>query len=107
LHEALKAQLEMDAQGIYTQVIDLYSIKPINYEKLRLAITSDNIILVEDHFPEGGLGEAVISGLANYNYHFKHLAVTNQPMSGKPEELLAYENIDSNAICNEVKSGLL
>jgi len=102
LHEALKAQRLLKMQNIGIQVIDLYSLKPINFEKLKSAIKSSNIIMVEDHFPEGGLGEAVMSGLMNQNYKFIHLAVRNQPMSGKPEELLKYEEIDAEAIIKNI-----
>ncbi len=98
LQEALIAQEQLENQGTNIQVIDLYSIKPIDFEKLKQAIKSNNIVIVEDHFPQGGIGEAVMSGLINSNYKFKHLAVKKQPMSGLPAELLKHEELDSQAI---------
>ena len=66
-----------------------------------------NLIVVEDHFEEGGMYEAVSSALSSIeglpSYKLKSLAVKKMPRSGKPEELLAYEQIDSNAIIKKVK----
>jgi transketolase len=110
LHEALKAQKELANEEIETVVMDCYSIKPIDSKTINdLAKKIKNIIVVEDHYPAGGLGEAVLSALAeNFkfqisNFKFSHLAVRKTPHSGTPEELLAYEEIDSQAIINTVK----
>jgi transketolase len=104
LHEALKAQKELLADNIGIDVIDLYSIKPIDSAELKKATKGAKaIITVEDHYPEGGLGEAVRSALDNNGFEFYSLAVRKMPRSGKPAELLGYEEIDSGAIINLVK----
>jgi len=103
LFEALKAYEELKKIGISARIIDLYCIKPIDQETLNRAAGETGIIVtVEDHFAEGGLGEAVKSAVGqNCNVHM--LAVRKMPMSGKPDELLDYEEISSNAIIGLVK----
>ncbi len=104
LHESLKAQKELADQGIAVRVIDCYSVKPIDEETLRkTARETRAIIVVEDHYPEGGLGEAVKSALCQEKIPIYHLAVTKLPMSGKPEELLANEGIDAENIVKTVR----
>lgn len=108
LHEALKAYAELQKEGINIRVIDLYSIKPLDIETLKKAAKeTKNIITVEDHYIEGGIGEAVASALSSVDNlpscKFKSLAVSKMPRSGKPEELLAYEEIDSAAIVRAVR----
>lgn len=96
LHEALKAQKE-----IPIRVIDCYSVKPIDESALKKAVKETKaIIVVEDHYPEGGLGEAVMSVVGSVT----HLAVRKLPRSGKPEELLDYEGISAKAIIHAVKA---
>ena len=58
---------------------------------------------MEDHYPEGGLGEAVLSALASTPTPVQTLAVRRKPKSGKPEELLNYEEISARAIIRKVK----
>lgn len=102
LHEALKAQAVLEKSNIKTTVIDLYSIKPLDGDSLmRLAKKSGKVIVVEDHYPAGGIGEAI----AMTGIKFVHLCVRKTPMSGKPEELLRFEEIDSTAILNAVREG--
>lgn len=105
LHEALKAADQLSAAGVEVAVIDLYSIKPLDVATLTtIAKASQNkIITVEDHYREGGLGEAVASALAGTNIAVHMLAVTKLPRSGKPEELLAWAGIDAAAIIKKVK----
>ncbi len=108
VHEALKAFYELKKQGITTRVIDLYSIKPIDVATLqKAAVETKAIITVEDHYPQGGLGEAVLSALRHAKAHVVKLAVTKLPKSGKPQELLDYENIDKNSIIKAVKQVLV
>ena len=104
LFEALKAQKQLEAEGIGIRVIDMYSVKPIDEAALKKADKETKaIIVVEDHYPEGGLGEAVKSALADHpTVPIIHLAVTKTSRSGKPAELLAYEEIDANAIIKTV-----
>ncbi|MEJ2684674.1 MAG: transketolase [Candidatus Sulfobium sp.] len=104
LHEALAAYEELKKEGIGIRVIDLYSIKPVDTATLRKAGGVTNaIIVVEDHHPEGGIGEAVRSALADYDIPVHSLAVTKIPRSGKPAELLDFEEISGNAIVRKVK----
>ena len=102
LHEALKAADTLAEEGIHARVIDLYSLKPVDVETLRAAAeaTGGRIVTVEDHWPEGGIGETVLSALADYeeSLHVELLAVREMPTSGKPAELLAAAGIDAEAI---------
>ncbi len=105
LHEALKAYEELLKQGISVSVIDLYSIKPLDAHTIeKIARDAGNrIITVEDHYLQGGLGEAVAYAIRNTDIKIECLAVTQLPMSGKPEELLAWAGIDSTAIIKKIK----
>ncbi len=106
LFEALKAHDMLKKDGISISVIDLYSIKPIDAKTiLECARASGNrIITVEDHYLEGGLGQAVAYEVRNTDINITCLAVTKLPRSGTPEELLAFEGIDADAIVKAVKS---
>lgn len=105
LHEALKAQKELAEQGIETVVLDCYSVKPIDVQSInQLVMQTKNVIVVEDHYPAGGLGEAVLS-IINHpsSINFIHLCVRKLPRSGTPDELLRFEEIDAEAIIKAVK----
>jgi len=107
LHEALAAYEELKKEGIFISVIDLYSIKPLDKETLsKAAATSKAIITVEDHFAEGGLGEAVKDALSEFPAPVHSLAVRKMPKSGKSEELLEYEEISRVSIIKKVKEVL-
>ncbi len=104
LHEALKAYDELEKEEIRIRVIDLYSVKPIDCATLeKAAEETQAIIVVEDHRPEGGIGEAVMSCLSDFKTPIHSLSVSKLPKSGKPEELLAYEEIDKEAIVKKVR----
>ncbi len=105
LHEVLKAQEILTAEGIAIRVIDLYSVKPVDTEALLAAAseTNNTIITVEDHYPEGGLGDAVLDAVATKGIRVHKLAVTGIPRSGKPDELLELHGISANAIVQKVK----
>jgi transketolase len=104
LHEALIACEELKKEGIFIRLIDLYSIKPIDILTLHEAAKATKaIITIEDHFAEGGLGEAVNSALADHAVPVYSLAVKKMPRSGKPDELLDYEGISRSAIIKKVK----
>ena len=104
LPEALAAYEELKKDGLVIRVIDLYSIKPLDLATLQKAAQeTKRIITVEDHRPEGGLGEAVLGALAQTTATVVQLAVAKAPKSGAPAELLAYENIDKDAIIKAVK----
>jgi transketolase len=107
VHEALKAADQLEKEGISVSVIDLYCIKPLNAQVvIEVAKQSHNrIITVEDHYLEGGLGQAVAAAVVNSGFTVTNLAVTELPRSGKPEELLAWAGIDADAIMKVVKTG--
>jgi transketolase len=93
LHEALKAYDALKAKGTAARVIDLYCVKPIDGAALgrHVAATGARVITVEDHYPEGGLGEAVVTALADAGVAVNRavrLGVNGLPHSGKPDELL-------------------
>ncbi|MFI1714733.1 transketolase [Streptomyces litmocidini] len=91
LHECLAAAEELADEGVRARVVDLYSVKPVDVDTLaRAARETGALVVVEDHHPEGGLGEAVLSALAVAGAHpaFAHLAVTELPGSGTTGELL-------------------
>jgi transketolase len=93
LHEALKAHDELKAQGVAARVLDLYCVKPVDGAALaaELRAAGGRLVTVEDHYPEGGLGEAVVAALAETGSapsKMRRLAVTGMPHSGKPDELV-------------------
>ncbi len=107
LHEALKAADALAEDGVSARVIDLYSVKPVDAETLQAAAeaTGGRIVTVEDHWPEGGLGEAVLSAFADADERPQvlKLAVGGMPGSGKPAELLAAASIDAEHIAEAVR----
>ncbi len=106
LHEALKAADALSGEGVSARVIDLYSVKPIDAETLRAAAeVTGGIITVEDHWPEGGIGEAVLSVFAEDEERppVVRLAVEGMPGSGKPDELLAAAGIDAEHIADAAR----
>ncbi len=104
LHEALAAYGELKGAGIFIRIIDLYSVKPIDAKTVtEAAHDTGAIITVEDHFAEGGIGEAVRSLLSTTPVPVYSLAVRKMPKSGKPFELLDYEEISRNSIVKKVR----
>ncbi len=102
LHESLAAYKELKKRKINIRVIDLYSIKPIDKVTIQKAVSETSaIIVVEDHYPEGGIGEAVKS-VINTKIPFISLAVRKMPKSGKMSQLMDYEEISKRAIIKEV-----
>jgi len=105
--EALKAAEQLAEDGISARVVDLYSIKPLDAETLVAAAeaTQGRIVTVEDHWPEGGLGDAVLAALADTEDppRVVKLAVQEMPGSGKPEELLAAAGIDAGHIADAAR----
>jgi transketolase len=104
LHEALEAADTLASEGISARVIDCYSVKPIDADTLRSISTP--IVTAEDHWAEGGLGEAVLAALAEVEEHppVSLLAVREMPHSGKPAELLAAAGIDAEHIAAAARS---
>jgi transketolase len=106
LHEALKAAEALAEDDISARVIDLYSVKPIDADTLRAAAEATGaIVTVEDHWPEGGLGEAVLSVFATDEERppIVRLAVEEMPGSGKPAELLGAAGIDAAHIADAAR----
>jgi transketolase len=104
--EALAAYGVLKEEDIMVRVIDLYSIKPLDVTTLKEAARATKaIITVEDHYAEGGLGEAVQSAVgADVPVHI--LAVRKVPVSGKPEQLLDYEEISTKSIVRKIREVL-
>jgi len=108
LHESLKAAQQLKSQGVPIRVIDLYCVKPLDGKALadQMEATGGRLITVEDHWAEGGIGEAVITALAQVGVapsRFRLLAVTRMPHSGKPDELLEAFGISARHIVAAVR----
>ena len=106
VHEALKAADELAAEGVSARVIDLYSVKPIDAEAIAAAAReTTGIVTVEDHWPEGGLGDAVLAALAESGVQVAvtKLAVRGMPGSGAPAELMAAAGIDAQHIAEAAR----
>jgi transketolase len=108
LHEALKAADELKGQGTAIRVIDLYCVKPLDGKAMaeQINATAGRVVTVEDHWPEGGIGEAVLSALAKAGVaptKSRLLAVNGMPHSGKPEELIDAFGISAKHIATAVR----
>jgi transketolase len=105
--EALEAHDLLSKQGITIRVIDLYSVQPIDTATLvRCAReTKGRLITVEDHYPGGGIGDAVAAAVAGHGFAVHRLAVREIPRSGAPEQLLDYYGISARHIVDAVREG--
>ncbi|XP_008283303.1 transketolase-like [Stegastes partitus] len=109
LHEALAAAEHLKKERIYVRVIDPFTIKPLDMKTIsdHTRATRGRILTVEDHYYEGGLGEAVSSAMVNESgFNLHRLAVSHVPRSGKPHELLKIYGIDRDAIAQAVRKML-
>uniref|UniRef100_A0A6Q2YRH8 transketolase n=1 Tax=Esox lucius TaxID=8010 RepID=A0A6Q2YRH8_ESOLU len=109
LHEALAAAEMLKKERIFIRVIDPFTIKPLDSKTIieNARQTRGRILTVEDHYYEGGLGEAVCSAVVNeQGFTLQRLAVAHVPRSGKPNELLKIYGIDREAICQSVRKML-
>ena len=115
LHEALKAADELAAEGINVRVIDLYSVKPIDFETLHTsaAATGGRLVVVEDHWGEGGLGSAVLECFATHSatredastdFRMTHLHPTDLAGSATPAQQLDVAGISAKHIVAAVKA---
>jgi transketolase len=106
--ESLKAADALAADGISARVVDAYSIKPIDAATMRTALGETGLVVtVEDHWPEGGLGEAVLGALADDGGRagrFHVIAVRDMPGSGKPEEMREWAGISASKIAQTVRA---
>jgi transketolase len=109
LHEALKSADQLKSTGIAIRVIDLYCVKPLDGKALaaEIAATDGRLVTVEDHWAEGGIGEAVLAALAQASAAHSRsrlLAVRNMPHSGKPDELIDAFGISAKHIVEAVNA---
>ncbi len=104
LHNAIKAYEELKKIGVNASIIDCYCVKPFNFKKFYDFVKEhgNKVVIVEDHYLEGGIGEKLSAGLSSTNVKFELLAIKDIPRSGKPEELMKYYGIDAEAIVNKV-----
>ncbi len=109
VHEALKAYEQLKGQGIAVRVIDAYSVKPIDEETLYAAAleAGNKFVVVEDHWPEGGLGEAVLEAFTQRDGPIPEvvkLAVNSMPGSGTPAELMEEAGISAHHIVGAISA---
>jgi transketolase len=104
LHEAIKACDMLKAEGIGLRVVDAYSVAPLDAAGIRreAAATGGRVVVVEDHYPAGGLGEAVAAALSA-EAKVVHLCVRELPRSGKPDELLERFGLSAAHIVRAVR----
>ena len=108
VHNAIEACGKLQEEGVGVRLIDAYSVKPIDASTLREAVraTGGRLVVAEDHWPEGGLGEATLSALAEDGIEglkFEHLAVVGMPTSGSPEEVMDAAGISAEHIAGAVR----
>ena len=110
LHEAIKAANALKQQGKNVRVIDVFTVKPLDWQTILESVkqTNNTLVTVEDHYPEGGIGEAVASALLEHapgqQFRFARLHVKSLPMSGQPAELMEKFEIDAKAIQRVLES---
>jgi transketolase len=111
VHESLKAADALAAEGIEARVVDCYSVQPIDTATLRTALAETGLIVtVEDHWPAGGIGDAVLAALAGegeLSGRVVKIAVTEMAGSGSPEELRGWAGISAARIADRVRSLLV
>jgi len=110
LHNCLAAADQLGSDGIAARVVDLYSVKPIDTKTLvaAAAATGDRLVVVEDHYPAGGIGSAVLEALndAGHPARIAHLAVRGLPGSGTPEELMDAAGISTGHVAQAARQVL-
>lgn len=107
LHNALAAYDTLQGAGVHVRVIDLYSVKPVDDLTLqRAAVETGNIIVVEDHWPEGGIGDAVLASLASMDAscHVVKMAVRKMVGSATPAQLMDHAGINASHIVETVRA---
>lgn len=103
--EAMKACDLLAKEGVAIRVVDAYSVKPVDAQGLLKAATqtSNTLVVVEEHYSEGGLGDAVLNAVANKGVRVFKMAVQEIPRSGKPEELLERYGLSATCIVKKVE----
>src|SRR5690606_1964615 len=107
VHEALRAADRLAAEGVAARVIDLYSVKPLDAPTLRAAAEqTGRIVTVEDHWPEGGLGDAVLDAFADAEPgpRVVKLAVRTMPGSARPEEQLRLAGVNAAPVADTARA---
>jgi transketolase len=111
LVESLAAADILEAEGTHVRVIDLYSVKPVDAQTLRRALVETGLIVtVEDHWPEGGIGDAVLDALASAGDiagRIVKIAPREMPGSGSPQELRDWAGISASRIADRVRDELI
>ena len=106
--ECLRAADELAADGLAARIIDLYSVKPIDQATLEAAAsaTGGQLAIAEDHYPQGGLGAAVLEALVGLGLplRVRQCAVGGLPGSGTPEELMDAAGISASRIAGAVRA---
>lgn len=104
-HESIAAAKQLKKEKIIASVVDLYSIKPLNIEELKEFISKhgNKVVISEDHYAAGGMGEMLVAALADSGIKFSCLAVKNIPHSGTMQENLVSAGIDSKSIAEAAK----
>lgn len=108
IHEGVKAADELAGEGINIRLVDAYSVKPVDGQGIADAVraTGGNLVIAEDHWPEGGIADAVLAAFAELGFKdftLRHLAVREMPGSGEPMELLKAAKIDAEHIAKAVR----
>lgn len=101
LYEALNAATELEKSGVHCRVMDPFTVKPLDNEAIvqNAAQCGGRIVVVEDHYKQGGLGEAVLSAVAGQrNVVVKHLGVEEVPRSGPPTVLIDMFGISARCV---------
>jgi transketolase len=110
LHNCLAAANELERDGVSARVVDLYSVKPVDTQTLldAAAATGDHVVVVEDHYPAGGIGSAVLEALndAGHPVQICHLAVSGLPGSGTPAELMRAAGISADCVAEAARKVL-
>lgn len=109
LQEAITAANEVTKSGVGVRVLDLFTIKPIDKEAIikNAKEVGGRILVVEDHYYENGIGEAVLSAVAQErDIAVKHVAVPRVPRSGTPTALLDYYGLDAKHIVSYIQEAL-
>ena len=108
VHTCLAAADQLSGGGIPARVIDLYSVKPVDRQQLieAIRVTGGRLVVVEDHYPQGGLGSAVLEALADLAEPLRlaHLAVRGLPTSGTSAQLMDQAGIGVGAVVDGARS---
>ena len=106
VEQALAAAEELAAEGVSAEVIDAFSVKPLDRETIvASAKKTGRVVVAEEHSVHGGLGAAVAQALVEeHPVPMQFIGMNDRfGKSGEFEELMAYFGLDSKAIVKAVK----